>query len=459
MVINLPKKYFSILINSNGYYLVNKITGEFYDFYDSKIKILEQENNFSVFSDNKEIFQNLFEIANETDLTYNQRKLDDNKILRLALNISQNCLLNCVYCYASYGTYGNVGLMSEEILTKGVNFFLENFDIEGIQLFGGEPLLNLELIDLLFSTFSKQKNSKIKLSLITSLYVPDDKMNKFINILERYDKKINLEIVVSVDGPKVIHNTLRPQKNDKRKKDTYETVLKNIEMLRKFQQPKAVEITYTMLHYKNNIKIIDLYQFFIDNFKIYNLIVVPVNVQKRTALYYDAIDFSKQILETTIKLVEKVKLGINLEKHEKVFLTYVLTKIFSYNNNEIINYFCPAGVNSFIIDVEGNIYPCQLVIGASEHKIANLLLDSQSEIINKIKKYKLKVENYSNKEKYQECTECYFTYTCNRCVYKEFGSSQELFIQCEYDRRLFEFLVQNDPWNLVNLLNIVDSGG
>lgn len=393
MIVNLPKKYFSVLTNSNICYLFNKITGEFYELYDPNIKILEQEAYFSVLSDDINILQNMLELANQTDSIYKQKKLDDRRILRLALNISQNCLLNCVYCYASSGTYGNSGIMSEEVFTKGIDFFLENFDVEGIQLFGGEPLLNLELVDMLFSMFSDQNtNSKIKLSLITSLCIPNEKLNKFTDILETYHGKINLEIVVSIDGPKIIHDSLRPQKNVNRK-DSYEIVFENMKLLRKFQQPKAVEITYTMLHYRNNIKI-------------------------------------------------------------KVFLTSLIKKFFSYDSDNIINYFCPAGLNSFIIDIEGNIYPCQLSIANNKNRIANLLIDTRSEIVDKIRKYRLEMDEYSNKEKYQECIQCYFTYTCSRCIYKEIGNIQTLFIQCEYERKLFELLIESNPWNLVNLLDL-----
>ena len=73
------------------------------------------------------------------------------KCSRLILVISKLCNLNCRYCYASGGSYGNSEnkLMNLEMLKKSIESVIELFPdgIEAIQFFGGEPLVNIDIIE------------------------------------------------------------------------------------------------------------------------------------------------------------------------------------------------------------------------------------------------------------------------------------------------------------------------
>lgn|GEM_PF-1838644 len=64
----------------------------------------------------------------------------------IALNVAEVCNLRCKYCYAGDGNYGADSLMTWEVAEKTLNFFVERVDRLHIVFFGGEPMLNFDLI-------------------------------------------------------------------------------------------------------------------------------------------------------------------------------------------------------------------------------------------------------------------------------------------------------------------------
>ena len=68
---------------------------------------------------------------------------------RLILHLSNDCNLRCVYCYANGGHYRTErDLMSKEMLDRIIDVIYREYEhVDRIQFFGGEPLLNMELID------------------------------------------------------------------------------------------------------------------------------------------------------------------------------------------------------------------------------------------------------------------------------------------------------------------------
>ena len=68
----------------------------------------------------------------------------------LCLHICHDCNLRCEYCFASEGTFkGEREYMSEEVGLKAVDFLIANSGnrkILEMDFFGGEPLMNLDVV-------------------------------------------------------------------------------------------------------------------------------------------------------------------------------------------------------------------------------------------------------------------------------------------------------------------------
>ena len=73
-----------------------------------------------------------------------------NVVKALCLHVAHTCNLNCSYCFASQGKFhGDRALMSFEVGKRALDFLIENSgsrrNLE-VDFFGGEPLMNWELV-------------------------------------------------------------------------------------------------------------------------------------------------------------------------------------------------------------------------------------------------------------------------------------------------------------------------
>ncbi|SPU38208.1 radical SAM protein [Lysinibacillus capsici] len=118
--------------------------------------------------------------------------LNINPIISLTLLIVQECNLGCTYCYAEDGEYLDKGKMNNDIAKASIDFLLENSgDRKDIYVvfFGGEPLLNFDLIQSTVK-YAKEKEKEfgktIRYSITTNGTLITNKIRNFL-------KKMNLQ--------------------------------------------------------------------------------------------------------------------------------------------------------------------------------------------------------------------------------------------------------------------------
>jgi uncharacterized protein len=99
----------------------------------------------------------------------NFEEVKSREIGRITLHISNICNLRCKYCYANGGNYNQQeGLMNIETASKFIDFCTSHFDnIGNIIFFGGEPLLNPEIIEYVCKSFKELHKNK------TNDYIPN----------------------------------------------------------------------------------------------------------------------------------------------------------------------------------------------------------------------------------------------------------------------------------------------
>lgn len=86
----------------------------------------------------------------------------------LCLHIAHTCNLNCSYCFASQGKYhGERALMSFDVGKRALDFLVENSgsrrNLE-VDFFGGEPLVNFDVVKQLVNTHAALKAGGQELS-------------------------------------------------------------------------------------------------------------------------------------------------------------------------------------------------------------------------------------------------------------------------------------------------------
>ncbi len=130
-------------------------------------------------------------------------------IKALCLHIAHTCNLNCSYCFASQGKYhGERAVMSLEVGKRALDFLIENSGTRRnleVDFFGGEPLLNFEVVKELVAyarSIEKKYNKNFRFTLTTNGMLIDDDVIDFAN-------KEMSNVVLSLDGRREIHDRFR----------------------------------------------------------------------------------------------------------------------------------------------------------------------------------------------------------------------------------------------------------
>ena len=130
-------------------------------------------------------------------------------IKAMCLHVAHTCNLACDYCFAKQGKYhGKDGLMSFEVGKKALDFLIEHSGTRTnleMDFFGGEPLMNWEVVKQLVAygrSQEKEKKKKFRFTLTTNGVLLDDEIIEFAN-KEMYN------VVLSLDGRKEIHDRFR----------------------------------------------------------------------------------------------------------------------------------------------------------------------------------------------------------------------------------------------------------
>ena len=128
----------------------------------------------------------------------------------LCLHIAHDCNLACQYCFAEEGEYkGSRELMSLSVGKKALDFLIahsgERRNLE-VDFFGGEPLLNWEVIKELVRYGREQEalyHKRFRFTLTTNGVLLNDEIMEFAN-------REMANVVLSIDGRKEVHDAMRP---------------------------------------------------------------------------------------------------------------------------------------------------------------------------------------------------------------------------------------------------------
>lgn len=127
--------------------------------------------------------------------------------------VTDSCNFRCKYCFikeAEEKKHLEYGHMSYETAREGVEFFINQIIRQGnkrIIFYGGEPLLNYEVIkDIIEYIRERERQNAFKgpvnIQMVTNGSLITKKMTDFF-------AKMRVNISVSIDGPKEIHDKMR----------------------------------------------------------------------------------------------------------------------------------------------------------------------------------------------------------------------------------------------------------
>ncbi len=162
----------------------------------------------------------------------------------LCLHVAHDCDLRCRYCFAGKGSYGGSrSLMDLATAQRAIDFlFSSQARVYEVDFFGGEPLLNLEVVEKT-AAYARERaqglGKRVNLTLTTNAYSLDAGARARLAALK-------MDIILSHDGRESVHNANRPCPGGG---PSYQEVTGNIlELVPQLGEKYYVRGTYTALN-------------------------------------------------------------------------------------------------------------------------------------------------------------------------------------------------------------------
>ncbi len=283
------------------------------------------------------------------------------------LNLTERCNLKCTYCYVRAGEE-QVEFMKPETAFRIIDGYMDMNPNESsdITMHGGEPLLNWPLVEAIVN-YAKPFRDKVKLSIQTNATLLTEERIKFFK-----DNDVN--IGVSIDGPREFHDQTRLLQNGK---GSFDQVMKGIKLLQENGYDVSTISVLTAHGIDQTDKIID---FFAEN-NIRNLSLSPMQRIGR-GLDDDASALTgEQIFQGFKKVIDKIIEYNSSDEHpgriyERKTAQLARSIFYKVKDFMCMRTPCGAGRNILGFGIHGDFYMCDDFINDEEFKIGNVFSGS-----------------------------------------------------------------------------------
>jgi radical SAM additional 4Fe4S-binding domain len=373
--------------------------------------------------------------------------------LEMVLLVSQECNMGCEYCFAGKGEYGQKGKMAEETAIRAVDYLLEKSeDMKQrlhINFFGGEPLLNFPVVKKTadyIGEISRKKGIHISMGITTNGTILNDEILECL-------KKHYITVLISLDGPKEIHNKWRKFRNGK---GTYDTVVKNAQQMKEYL-PKGLTARVTLT--KESPPIAEISKHikelgFIN--MIYSVMYDRPTCNGSDYRAYKDISMSERELKdfyvTTQNTLESIINKTNIGTLSDIDTDMVMRNMRHTDGCSPRRYFCHAGFSEIAVGIDGEIYPCQRFVDMPAFKLGDIWTGLDGEQFSGF---------YNGFEMHRKtCSKCWGRYICGRdcfrdavkddcyfhepdgraCAIKLQGIERQIYLQSEIHERMPQLL-------------------
>ncbi len=345
----------------------------------------------------------------------------------LCLHIAHDCNLACQYCFAEEGEYhGRRALMSFEVGKKALDFLVANSgnrrNLE-VDFFGGEPLMNWEVVKQLVEygrSLEEPNNKKFRFTLTTNGILLNDEVEEFCN-------REMSNVVLSLDGRREVNDKMRPSRNGK---SSYDVIVPKFQKLAESRNQMNYYVRGTFT--RNNLDF------------------------SEDALHFADLGFKQMSIEPVVSLPEEPysireeDLPKIMEEYDKLAVEYIKRK----KEGRGFNFFhfmidlqqgpcvakrlsgCGSGTEYLAVTPWGDLYPCHQFVGEEEFLLGNVDMG----VTNTEIRDEFKLCNVYAKDK---CRDCFARFYCSGgCAansHKFHGSITDAYdIGCEMQKKRIE---------------------
>ncbi|KNZ69752.1 radical SAM protein [Thermincola ferriacetica] len=402
-------------VNSGAVHVVDDVTWDVLDYYE---KYAEKDRetvrdlvlrNLSRHYKNEELLEVINEIEDlieqgllfSADSIPREYSLPENPVVKsLCLHVAHDCNLRCKYCFAGTGHFGGEkGLMPFEVGKAAIDFLVQSSQRRKhceIDFFGGEPLLNMDVVKQIVH-YGREQGAKhdkeFKFTLTTNAVRLDAEIINYLN-------DNDIAVVLSLDG--------RPEVNDRMRltpagKGSYHTITHKIkEMVQsRHNENYYVRGTFTRFNLDFAADVLHL----VDDLGFKHVSVEPVVAGAEN-------DYAFREEDLPVLFAEYEKLTRSYLEH--------------YSNRNEFNFFhfnlelehgpclpkrlsgCGAGHEYLAVTPEGDLYPCHQFVGRREYRLGTVF-DGIFEDRRHIMKQFQQAHIYNK----QKCRECWAKFFCS----------------------------------------------
>ena len=440
-------------VNGGSIHVVDDLTYDVLDHYKDKnldeIKELfskeKPEEVESIYGEIQDMEKEGLLFVSDDYMDFKEFQERDHVIKAMCLHVVHDCNLKCEYCFASQGDFGgHKAYMTEEVGRKAIDFILDrsgNRKNLEVDFFGGEPLMDFELVKNLVDYGHKkaaEKGKNFRFTITTNGVLLDDETIDYIN-------EHMHNVVLSLDGRKEVNDSLRRTLNDK---GSYDVIVPKYQKLIEGRGDKAYYVRGTFT--KKNLDFSEDVKHFKDlGFNLSSIEPVVDADENEYAITEEDLD---QIME------EYEKMAIQYaEDHVKgdPFTFFHFTIDLNQGPCVIKRVQgCGAGCEYIAITPEGDLYPCHQFVGNEDFKMGNLLeedLELPEEITQPFRD-----AHVFSKDKCKDCwAKFYCSGGCHANAYNFNGDLQVPYeVGCEMQRKRTECAIMIEVVKKMREVNV-----
>lgn len=315
----------------------------------------------------------------------------------LCLHIAHDCNLACKYCFAEEGEYhGRRALMSFEVGKKALDFLIANSgnrrNLE-VDFFGGEPLMNWEVVKQLVEygrEKEKEYNKNFRFTMTTNGVLLNDEIMEYCN-------REMSNVVMSLDGRKDVNDHMRPFRNGK---GSFDLIVPKFQKFAEIRGDRDYYIRGTFTRHNLDFSK-DVLEFADLGFRSMSIEPVVAKPEEEYAIREEDLP---QIMEEYDRLaaeyIKRKKEGhgfnffhFNIDLNQGPCVAKRLSG-------------CGSGTEYLAVTPWGDLYPCHQFVGEEEFLLGNV----DTGVTNTAVRDEFKLCNVYAKDK---CRDCFARFYCS----------------------------------------------
>lgn len=317
----------------------------------------------------------------------------------ICLHVAHACNMTCQYCFAGEGEYhGEQAIMSYETGKRALDWLIENSGTRRnleVDFFGGEPLLNFDVVKRLVEYGRSQEkiyNKNFRFTLTTNGVLLDDEVIDFAN------KEMG-NVVLSLDGRKCVNDKMRRTKDGG---GTYDMILPAFKKLADSRGQRDYYMRGTYTHYNTDFAS-DVLHMADMGFK--ELSIEPVVAPPDAPYALKESDLPVLLSEYERLACEMLERKRRKDGSDFTFYHYMIDLTGGPCIVKRISG-CGVGTEYVAVTPSGDLYPCHQFVGEKDFLLGNIYDGiTNDSVCDRFKR--------CNVYSHEECSDCFAKLYCS----------------------------------------------